>query len=190
MRWYKDSKTKNKLETLLFAFVCLFFSIICFFRATESLLLLTDSDSVIVEYQGSFQVREIAFLRNTIYLFTLNNNDKVSVPAEIISKENFLNFNQKSMFKYSKYADFRGWHNCLSIVSLDGIELLKEKEVRYGYGGSIFLYYFISLMFLICSLFFVALEYADTIYKSIKRQQRKKKKGKQDNKKQTNKKNK
>lgn len=186
MKWYKDSKTKKKIETLLFAFVCFLVSIICFFRATEGLFIVKDFDSIIVEYQGEFEVSRIHNHRNTSYLFLLNNGDKVIITAEFINKDKFFDFNQKHMFKYSKYVDFRGWHNCLSISSSDGIELLKEKELKDNYRGLIFVYYFFGLMALCCSLFLVALEYADKILKIIKRQQRKKEKRKKDKQKQLN----
>ena len=182
MRWYKDSKTKDKLEMLFFVIVLLSFSAICFFTATENLMILKDSNSVIVEYQGEFEVRIIKYVRNVNYLFILNNGDKVTVLSpEYISDETFLNFN-KCVFKYSKYPNIKGRHNCLSISSLDGVEFLNEESVKSELRFSIIPLYLSALFLLLCSLFFVALEYADKILKIIKKQQRKKKKGKQDKK--------
>ena len=176
MRWYKDSKTKDKLETLLFAFICFLFSTICFFRATEGLLIIKDSDSIIVEYQGGFEVRKIEYVRNVNYLFILDNDDKVTVLSpEHISDEIFMNLN-KCIFKYSKYPNIKGRHNCLSISSLDGVEFLNEEAVKSELRFSIISLYLVALLLLLCSLFFMALGYADRIYKSVKRQQRKKKK--------------
>lgn len=184
MKWYKDSKTKKKIETLLFAFVCFLFSIICFFRATENLMILKDADSFIVEYQGDFKVRRIESVRNVNYLFILGNGDKVIVlsPGQI-SDKTFMNSNE-CVFKYSKYPDIKGRHNCLSISSLDGVEFLNEESVKSELRFSIIPLYLSALFLLLCSLFFVALEYADKILKIIKRQQRKKEKRKKDKQKQ------
>ncbi|MBE6772771.1 MAG: hypothetical protein E7544_00960 [Ruminococcaceae bacterium] len=178
MIWYKDSKTKNKLEMLFLVIVLLSISAICFFTATENLMILKDSDSVIVEYQGEFEVRIIEYVRNVNYLFILNNGDKVTVLSpEYISDETFFNFN-KCVFKYSKYPNIKGRHNCLGISSLNGVKFLNEESVKSELRFSIIPLYLSALFLLLCALFFVVIEYADKIYKSIKRQQRKKKKRK------------
>ena len=173
MRWHKNSKTKNKLETLLFALFFLIFSS-SFFSATESILLLKTSDSVIDEYQGHFEVSRIKYYRNTVYLFVLNNGDKISVPAEDVSEKDFSTFD-KYVFKYTRSVNFRGRHKGLSISSLDGLELLDEKSIRNDLKISIIPFYLMALLFFSFALLFLCLGYGDKIYKSVKNQRRKKK---------------
>lgn len=85
----------------------------------------------IIEYQGGYELSEKRYIRNTNYLFKLDNGDVLEVPCEdavgadkVFDKElSFKYLANKSVFKPQN-------HVCISITAADGSELLQSRYIK------------------------------------------------------------
>ncbi len=163
----KLRRNKNKYSVPLFTLVFLLFSMWCFSIATESLMILKSPDSIIVERESEFEFSVIKGYRNTGYVITLDDGNKLSLDPGIVDDNKFVNLN-KCEFRYSKWINIHGRHKCVSI-SADGIEFLNERAINKELKLGIFGFYLIALIYFVVFLFFNFVANADIIIFGIKK---------------------
>ena len=109
----------------------------------------------ILDYTGGYTLSEHDYLRNTCYIFTLNNGDVISVPSEHLHIGNFSD-HQALSFRYSKCKSvFRmGTHDVISIETPGENNQIQYVNVtQTGYQSALTLY---TILGIVCLLLFVA----------------------------------
>lgn len=103
------------------------------FEAIQDWVTLNNWDSGnILEYQGNYLYAERKYLRNTNYIFALDNGDTVSTPCEYIVGDNTeLKNNSELRFRYLSHKDVFGWgtHTAISIKSMDNGHVFLQEEL-------------------------------------------------------------
>ena len=123
---------KGNIRDLLVTAVMLIIGVLFVAESiTIHITLKNRNDEHIIEYQGEYEFYKRRYLRNTQYVFVLDNGDKISVHGELIENKNFtLESHPTLQFQYSSYisAFAYGAHNAISIISTDGATVFLRSE--------------------------------------------------------------
>lgn len=99
-------------------------------------------------YQGSYEITRKDFLRDTRYVFTLDNGDTFAVDAEhLANKDVLIETNSELRFLYSSHKSlFSGCYTGISVVSLDeSIIFVQESAVKEDMKGGVLVYFIIGI---------------------------------------------
>ena len=128
-------------------------------NAIQKIVLVSQGDEGVIEYQGEFELVEKRSLRNTNYRFVLRNGDIINVyPEDLpdhVKGSDFQEYGELT-FRYSKSKNIVPWgtHACLSISTVDGeVELLESATMAQSIKYEIIMFSVWGLFIVFFSIF-------------------------------------
>lgn len=118
---------RGSLTVAVIFVICL----ICTIRGFQSLVMIIRWNAgALLEYKGTYTVETKKYLRNTNYLFTLENGDIVSVPCENMKQE-LMQSDEIIIFRYSSHRDIfkkGNVHIGISIATSNGHSVYLQED--------------------------------------------------------------
>ena len=145
-------------------------------QAIQKIVLVSQGDEGVIEYQGEYEFVEKRYLRNTNYRFVLENGDIINVyPEDLPDHVKGSDFKEHSelTFKYSKYKNTIIWgtHTCISISTVDSeIELLESATMNQDIKFEIVMFSVWGLSMVFISIFVLILSVpclSDSLWKFL-----------------------
>ena len=141
----KKMKCKNKISEYLGVIVLLTLGLFFLIKGIQDLVIINNWDTTgISEYTGSYVLSIKESLRNTNYVFQLDNGCEVYFPSEYLNSNNDLRAFDELTFRYTSCKEFfrGGLYRGVSIIPSDReyITISEEKiKKEFIIGGIVYL---------------------------------------------------
>ena len=161
----KKKRLRNNVQIkgVISASIFFLIGVLITVQAIQKIVLVSQGDEGVIEYQGEYEFVEKRYLRNTNYRFVLVNGDIINIyPEDLPDHVKGSDFKEHSelTFKYSKYKNTIIWgtHTCISISTVDSeIELLESATMNQDIKFEIVMFSVWGLSMVFISIFILIL---------------------------------
>ncbi len=122
-------KQKKISDLLLCTFLFLLFIFFVVYTGTQGLVYSDIVSNDLLLYEGGYEIRDLHYLKNTNYLFVLENGDRVVVKPELMQTLDENNLPEKLSISYSKNINiFQSAYTAIEIKSNAATIILHSKS--------------------------------------------------------------